>query len=98
MTRATKPPVASERTDLEVEIDKFTPRLAKALVKAVPKIQAAVSIYDLSVAIEAGNVERAMALFPVATFRDALTPASKIMGDAFVKGGKMIVAKVENAS
>jgi len=77
------------RTKLEIEGMKIEPRLARALERAIRKIQASVSISELGLAIQSKNVARAMALFPDSAVRDALIPCARIIEDAVVKGGRI---------
>lgn len=87
-----------ERTQLQNEGDKIGPRLTRAIARAMPKVHSTVSVHDLAEAIRAGDVKKAVSLFPNAAFRDALTPCTRIAADAYIKGGKMAMAKLRDAS
>jgi len=78
-----------KRTALETEGVKIERRLARALLRSLPKLGASVSIFELMMAIQAKDVKRAMALFPKQKIQDALIPSARIVQDATVKGGKI---------
>jgi len=80
------------RTALEIEGMKIEPRLARALEKALRKIQASISIFELGSAIQSKNVNKAMALIPESVVRDALVPCVRIIEDAVAKGGRISAA------
>jgi len=77
-----------KRTELEIDGMKAEARLSRALVKAMRKIQASISIYELGSAIQAKDVNRAMALVPESVIRDALVPCARIIEDAVMRGGR----------
>jgi hypothetical protein len=77
------------RTALEIEGMKIEPRLARSLEKALRKIQASISIFELGSAIQSKDVSRAMALIPESVVRDALVPCVRIIEDAVAKGGRI---------
>jgi len=82
------------RTALEIEGMKIEPRLARALEKALRKIQASISIFELGSAIQSKNVNKAMALIPKSVVRDALIPCARIIEDAVAKGGRISAAGI----
>jgi len=78
-----------KRTALETEGIKIERRLVRALLRALPKLGASVSIFELMMAIQAKDVKRAMALFPKGKIQDALVPSARIVEDAAMRGGKI---------
>jgi len=105
------PRLPSEYRALHEAADKAEPRLARAVLKALERIRGQVSINDLAIIIARAqqndllarwrevlkDVDRALALLPLATIRDALSPAGPIVKDALLKGGRLGAEQVNKA-
>lgn len=74
---------------LQAEAAKVEERMARAIEKAIVKMQGMVSIYELTVALQSKDVAKCLALFPAAKLADALTPVAKIAEDCVLKGGRV---------
>jgi hypothetical protein len=96
VTARTSRPVRSTKTKLEIDGAKTEPRLARAIRKAIRKVAAKVSIYDLSVAIGSKDVKRALKLIQRAVLIDALTPCARIIEDTVIKGGRIAAETVND--
>jgi len=92
------PRLARDFRAVHAEADRFEPRLARALQKALLKLRGRVSVDALAAALKAGNVRRAVAVLSRAAVEDALSPVAQIKRDAFVRGGKLGAAAVNKAT
>jgi hypothetical protein len=75
--------------NLHAAADSIEPRMARAFERAAQRLRARVSINDLALAIQSGDVRAAMLLLPASVIVDALTPVGGIVRDAVLRGGRI---------
>lgn len=82
---------------VHAEAARLEPRVAGSVRRALEKLRDAVSINSLALALAAKDVKRAMALFPAAQAKEALSPAGRIVRDAVLRGGRLGAALLSQA-
>jgi hypothetical protein len=70
------------------EADKIEPRMRRAMVAFGSKVAARVPVADIERALEQGDTRRAIELIDAIDIEDALAPSSRIVRDAFLRGGR----------
>jgi hypothetical protein len=74
--------------------DKVEPRLVRALELYARRLAKKLPMRELLRAIELGDARLADELLTNVDFVEGLTPSTRILEDAFVKGGKVIVEEI----
>lgn len=81
-------PLASQLA-LQKEADRISPRARKALLKAIGKMRSRVALMKLAEALQAKNIEKALAAAGGDDLEKLFDPFSAILRDSFEKGGKV---------
>ena len=66
--------------------DRYEPKMRRAFERGAKRAQGRVPMAALAAAIGRGDVRRAVSIVERADLADALTPASDIFHDAFIRG------------
>lgn len=76
----------------------FERRMARAFLRTAQRTRAALSINDIALLVAGKNVRDLDALLRRSDVEDALQPLATIARDAFVKGGKLGAAEVNEVA
>ena len=74
--------------------DKIRPRYARALTKAMKKLQATLPLNKVIAALSVVDVHLAIQLVDALPLEDALTPSVAIINDTITKGGKLAAEQI----
>ena len=74
---------------IHIVADKIEPRMARAYVRSVEKLQKSISINGLAMAISLRNVKSAIRLIPAERVKDVLSPLATIVKDTTLRGGRV---------
>jgi hypothetical protein len=83
--------------DVHAAADALEVRLARALSRSMAKMRDRISITSLAHALARGDINGALSMLDEASVKDALSPAATIAREAFVRGGRVGAAKVNEA-
>lgn len=73
---------------VHAEADKIEPRLRRAAIAFGRKVEARVPVADIERALDMGDAAAAVAIIDAIPVEDALEPSSRIIRDAFLRGGR----------
>lgn len=85
-----------EYTSMHEAADKIEPRLVRALELYAKRLARRIPIREIERALKAGDVRAIDELLNKVDFEDALEPSTRILTDAFVKGGKLTAKEIAN--
>jgi len=84
-----KSPIAEgEYLEIHAIADRIELRAARAYELSVKRLEEKISEDALILALELGDVNRAMKLFSLEVLQDVLEPLGNIISDAVIRGGK----------
>ena len=86
---------APELRQVHRHADRIEPRMVRAMIRAAGRLSARVPLEKLAETIAAKDQRTAARIIDEIDIEDSLVPITKILRDAFVKGGKNVAEELK---